>query len=480
MMAGIFSKEEKDSFKEIEEGQDRVAGKKKRFGWFHNLLEKGGSKGKGSGGKGKGFGLANLIAVLILILGVVFLFVNVWTGSGLIVLALFLMFFNSLDRSREKISVLKGVGRLLLKIILIGGIIWLIFFGGNSAWVQSNIIPAYTSVKLGVTESGVGGFFSSIFNPGDELRRYGSFEDEKLVREGIGVEMSKLETTEPRFPSGGPITVQSKIEATGMSDESSDVHFKCELDTYTGEIGVDPYGKGVAAILPPRGDDLDQTVRCIFEEGLVTTTTSDTKIAKLTATFERFFGQAIYPLVLTSSKESAERVDLKEYSSDETGVFVNDIGYSIVSPGPIKFEVGIDKEQPFIDEDIAFLEVNIEADSRIDLNEIDSLGLFVPSSYLKLRTEDSDRCDFEYGGTYGEFIVYQPNEEALEKLNKECKTKSCKDGKKEITLSCYFDVDTGDLEEGDLIGSKNILLESYYSFDIYTTAAVTVRVGADS
>ncbi len=440
-------------------------------------------KKKRKSGKGFDFKLSPswIFAILFFILGAVLLFVNIWIGIAFILLGLIVKFYKSFS-SRERFKMLKMLGggfKFTILVIVVVGFIWLATIGWDTPWVQSNIVPTYENVKLKVSESGVGGFFSKILNPGDELRRYGSFEDEVLKREGIGVKMSKLESIEPRFPSGGPITVQSKIEAAGMSDESSEVYFKCELDTYTGSIGIDPYGKDSAAILPPRGDELDQTIRCIFEEGLVTTTTTNTKTAKLTATFESFFGQALYPLVLTSTKDSAEKVDLKEYSSEETGVFVNNIGYSIVSPGPIRFEVGIDKEQPFIDEDIAFLEVNIQVDSRIDLNEVDSLGLFVPSEYIQLRT-GGNRCDFEHDGTYGEFVVYRPNDEAREKLNEDCKTRSCKNSKKDITLSCYFDVDSGDLEDGDLIESRNILLEAYYSFDIYSTTPVTVRNAAQS
>lgn len=427
---------------------------------------------KKSGGKGFNFKFTpkRIFLILFVLLGIVFLFVNLWIGISILVAVALWKFYTSFA-SKERFKMLGGGFRFTILIIVIVGFIWLFTFGWGTPWVQSNIVPVYENVKLTVAESSVGGFFSDILNPGDELRRYGSFEDEELKREEIGVEMSKLGTVEPKFPSGGPITVQSKIKAKGISEESSNVYFTCELDTYTGDVSIEPYGKDNPAILPSRGGELEQTISCTFEDGLITTTTSDTQTAKLTATFDSFYSQAVYPLVFAGNKDFADNINLKEYSSDETGVFVNDIGYSIVSPGPIKFEVGVDREQPFIDGDVAFLEVNVEADSRVNLKKIESFGLFVPGNNVRLRT-DKESCAFEPDGIFDEeFAVYRLKDEFLEKLSEECKTKSCRDGKKDITLSCYFDVDAEDVFEKQ----GNFVVEAYYSFDIYTTNVVTVR-----
>ena len=345
----------------------------------------------------------------------------------------------------------------------------LIFFVPMTAWGQDNVVPFVSSAQGRISDLGFLGFLKDVFNPSD-LRDYGDFENEEYEEEGIGVKLDYPETTKDRFDPGQAIVIYSHLEAATLSEYDSDINFECELDGYTDVYESKPEN----VVLPARGDDVYQRVECRFLEGLKEERTQ-TRDARIIAKFDEFYSESTYPLLFVSEDDERE-IKPAEYIQNSIKWYnIRNFGNSQVSPGPVKLALGIETPQPFKAGDTDLnLEVRIESDDRVNLNNVDSLQLFIPRDSIIMHTDDPF-CDFELVGGEVRYDIFEIKAGAQEDyLNEQCTTSSCRREKRLIQLSCFFDINSGFISEGEVL-QDTIGANMIYSFDISRTTTVTVR-----
>jgi hypothetical protein len=359
------------------------------------------------------------------------------------------------------------------KVAVVSLVVLLVLFVPTTVWGQDNVVPLVSDAQNRISDLGFLGFLKDILNPSD-IRDYGDFENELYEEEGIGVSLDYPSTKKDRYDPGQSIVIYSYLEAGTLSEYDSDINFECELDGYVEDYEAKPE----SIVLPSRGDIVSQRVECRFLEGLKEERTQ-TRDAKIIAKFDEFYSEATYPLLFVY--EDDER-DIKPagYVEDSIKWYnIRGFGNSQVSPGPVKLALGIEAPQPFkAGVTDLNLEIRIESDSRVNLDRVESLQLFIPRDSIIMHTDDQF-CDFEMVGGDARYDIFEVKMEVQEDyLNKQCTTTSCYREKKLIQLSCFFDINSGFISEGEVL-QDTIGANMKYSFDISRTTTVTVRPLSD-
>ena len=276
-----------------------------------------------------------------------------------------------------------------------------------------------------------------------------SFESEvqSSSNKKLGVFISDFKDIKKVNNPGQDIEVTGTIHASSLEDEIKLKVF-CSMEDYNNEelVPAEVLGAGVNnEVSVFKGEETAIAFNCLFPGGIKEETMKTpkvTKFIKAIVTYE--FGtratQKVYflsPDALTSLDRS--NVDpFSQYSIKDPLVNNREVK-AVATPGPLNLGVNVGRQPLTVNSNPYQLFVQLSSNPSFigNLQKLDSIQLQVPDipNIVNIAFQGEQgfkgkvsQCDFEYLGP-GEdgFKLYQLNEEALARVNRDCNSKSLKD-----------------------------------------------------